>query len=227
MENSPYLFIDMLVAIALRTTDPIDILNQRKVNREMLKNINTQFWNTWMHLHNPERLLIIDVEAKTAYNQLFLTSEVLTEKLYVFSLIKMREHIDKLIIEKKPADFNIPGSMEYRIKDNITSIRVDNIRNFVDTLSIIEFHPVPNIETFTIVIKMVEIVILGNSANVIGVYTDDEIEAVKTKYEYNDWSSDEEEEENLYMIKINMKDFKIGEFTTELLKEFKINIESL
>ncbi len=212
---APDLPIDVLIEIALQTNDPVTVLNQCKITKEMAKRCNAQFWKTWMRINTPEVFIVINTPENTVYDQLYFTPETLYEKMYYARLIRTKDYIDELLRKKVPLQQftrQLSTDIEFKVKD---AIRDNPVQETLDTTHIVKFRPISDVDEIYIVVEAIERA-GTDETSLVGVYKANEIKSVETKYNVEFRTG------QFWWIKINMKKFKIGEVTKELPKEIEV-----
>ncbi len=208
--------VDALIEIALQTSDYTNVIEQCRVDKAMAKRCNTQFWNKWIKIHNPEVFMVLDTPRDIVYNQLFLTPEKLYEKMRKEVLNKTITKIYDIRNEEITVQKFTSRDPEISIKKRIDKLSI-SIPN-LDHLNIFKFRPISDILEFYIVVSS-DVETAHMKTTLIGTYrTKEELEPVMDEY------AEEFEVGDMWWIKINMDKFKIGELTTQLPTEIKIEI---
>ncbi len=201
--NSSILPIDMLVEIALRTSDPYDILKQCDANKLLADKCrdNTQFWKTWIQNNNPELFLLLNYGRKRGvYDQIFLTHEgvnIARRDILITSINFSLNEMSRIQRKKEESPLDT-----FRLK-LIKFKKPSLIPVFI------KFRPILDQDEFFVCTqKYIQAYETSKSDPIlVGVYNKDEVKENMDKL-------DEPGGNVIDIININMNKFTIGEFTT-------------
>ena len=209
---------EILYEIALKTKDPLDVINQCSTEKNMAKLCNNTFWNKWRKIHNPPLYIIMDAPQHKVYNQLFFTPEFLYKKIREVILIERKKNIDQLLKEKLTEKFttrNVETQIKKKYSESIP--QTPPLSKALDDLNIVQFRPIQGQKVFYVVVYSPDVGTYGHITARKGVYKEgDEIEAVVNENKESFLHG------YMWWVKIQMSDFKIGEITKGLPKEIEV-----
>ncbi len=232
--------VDALIEIALQTKDYNNVIEQCRVDKAMAKRCNNQFWNKWIKIHNPEVFMVLNFEGRFTYDQLFLSPELLYQKMLNVALLENIKRIEKHNSTPTTEKFTSLNT-DLQIKNRINNT-LDPSFSF-DEFNIFKFRPIPDHSDFYILLRSdIEIGSVWRSTNIgimekvvdsifdaeaddiwrttsLGTYTKEEDPYVLLD------NLDEEVHGNTVIMKVRIKmnKFKIGELTKVNPTKIKID----